>query len=287
MTDDIRALSAELARDPSSLVFLTLGEALRRRGQLDAALRIALNGVARHPNLADAHDLLGRIHADRYDFEQAFEAWDTVLHLVPEHPGAHQGLGFLYFRVGDLERSISHLEEAEAAKPGDPSIRRALETVRGYAAERPDAASPGAERNDADFAAAQHTSSMPHVTMDVARPPMFVGFEDADRSMVLLDRQGRVLGGQLALDDGRDLTEAIAAFLAGVSQECERTARLLGLGRWRGLAAEADGGQVHVTQPTAQSLLLVTRDRSVPLGRGAYVAERAATVARAWLERES
>ena len=37
MSDDIRALTAQLAADPASLVFLPLGEALRRRGQLDSA----------------------------------------------------------------------------------------------------------------------------------------------------------------------------------------------------------------------------------------------------------
>jgi hypothetical protein len=37
-SDDVRRLSDELARDPASLVFLPLGEALRRQGQLDYAL---------------------------------------------------------------------------------------------------------------------------------------------------------------------------------------------------------------------------------------------------------
>ena len=39
MADDIRRWSDELARDPASLVFLQLGEALRRQGQLDLALK--------------------------------------------------------------------------------------------------------------------------------------------------------------------------------------------------------------------------------------------------------
>ena len=45
MTDDIRALTARLADEPSSLAFLELGEALRRRGQLEAAYK--LKGVRR------------------------------------------------------------------------------------------------------------------------------------------------------------------------------------------------------------------------------------------------
>ena len=45
MSDEIRRLSEELARDPSSLVFMQLGEALRRGGQLDLGLRVANRGL--------------------------------------------------------------------------------------------------------------------------------------------------------------------------------------------------------------------------------------------------
>ena len=39
MTDDIRTLTTRLAEEPTSLAFLELAEALRRRGQLEAASR--------------------------------------------------------------------------------------------------------------------------------------------------------------------------------------------------------------------------------------------------------
>jgi hypothetical protein len=58
MPDDIRAMTAELAADPASLVFLDLAEALRRRGQLDAAQKVTRTGLARYPELAAAHDPL-------------------------------------------------------------------------------------------------------------------------------------------------------------------------------------------------------------------------------------
>ena len=45
MSDDIRGMTAELAADPDSLVFLELGEALRRRGQPDAAFKVARTGL--------------------------------------------------------------------------------------------------------------------------------------------------------------------------------------------------------------------------------------------------
>src|SRR6266536_413717 len=120
MADDIRTLSAQLAQDPQSLVFLRLGEALRRKGQFDAALRVALNGLERHPHLADAHDLYARLLADKHDYERAFDEWDMALRIAPGHIGALKGLAFLYFKVGDVQQAAAHLEAAQRVAPDDP-----------------------------------------------------------------------------------------------------------------------------------------------------------------------
>jgi len=126
MADDIRALSAQLAQDPQSLVFLRLGEALRHKGQLDAALRVAMNGLERHPHLADAHDLYARILTDKHDYERAFDEWDMAVRIAPNHTGALKGLAFLYFKVGDLAQAEAHLESARKVEPDDPSIDQAI-----------------------------------------------------------------------------------------------------------------------------------------------------------------
>ena len=112
MADDIRAMAAELARDPSSLVFLALGESLRATGQLDQAESVARSGIERHANMPDARDLYARILADRGEFELAQDEWDTALRLDQRHVGAHKGLGFLAFRRGDVNSSLEHLETA-------------------------------------------------------------------------------------------------------------------------------------------------------------------------------
>src|SRR4051795_9063629 len=93
MADDVRRLSDELVRDPGSRVFVPLGEALRRQGQLDLALKVTLRGLERHPHFAEAHDLLARIAVDRGDLERAFDEWDMVLRLPPRAPRAPQGEG--------------------------------------------------------------------------------------------------------------------------------------------------------------------------------------------------
>ncbi|HKW40835.1 MAG TPA: roadblock/LC7 domain-containing protein, partial [Gemmatimonadales bacterium] len=118
--------------------------------------------------------------------------------------------------------------------------------------------------------------------LDEAR--VFAGLEGAQEGLLLLDVSGRVLGGALKDSTGKDVTEAVAAYLAGVSQEAARTVKLLGLGAWTGLAAEGKSGHVHLTPPSSDALLLVVRDRAVPMGRLAVIAQRAAVAARRWLE---
>ena len=267
MGDDITVLSAELARDPASLVFVRLGEALRARGQLDAATSVALTGLEHHPNLPDAHDLYARILTDAGDVERAADEWGIALALEPQHAGAHKGLGFVNFRRGDMDGALEHLELALAADPSDDSVVQALRTVRSAAIR----AGPG------DVAA----SSPPPAA---ASPAVFVGLEGADSAMLLVDGQGRVLAGGLKTGDGADVADAVAAYLAGVSQEAERSARLLDLGEWRWIMAEAEHGNLQLSAPAADTLLLLVRDRSVPAGRLARQAARAAEVARRWLE---
>jgi tetratricopeptide (TPR) repeat protein len=272
MADEIKTLSADLAQDPDSLVFLRLGELLRKKGQVDVAHRVALTGLERHPHLADAHDLYARILADKREYERAFDEWDMALRIAPDHVGALKGLAFLYFKIGDVDQAAAHLEAAQRAAPADASIAQALAVARSGQGRAPATSEPATGEPLA--AAAQ--------PLEDAR--VFAGLEGAEEGLLLLDASGRVLGGALKDPGGRDVTDAVAAYLAGVSQEAARTAKLLSLGAWTGLAAEGQLGHVHLTPPTAAALLLVVRDRAVPMGRLAIIGQRAAAAARRWLD---
>src|SRR5690348_5348023 len=129
MADEIRRLSDDLARDPSSLVFMPLADALRRAGQLDVALRVALRGLDRHPYVADAHDVLARIHADRGDLERAADEWEMALRIDPSHAQATLGLGFIDFRRGNLESAERRLSAAGVVEE-HPGVATALAHVR-------------------------------------------------------------------------------------------------------------------------------------------------------------
>jgi len=287
MADDIRALSAQLAQDPQSLVFLRLGEALRRKGQLDAALRVAVNGLERHPHLADAHDLYARVLTDKRDYERAFDEWDMAVRIAPKHTGALKGLAFLYFKVGDIAQAEAHLEQARNVEPDDPTIDQAIAMMHAGASTPPAEEPP-------DAAAAPAAPVVPVApvapasgggSLDEAR--VFAGLEGANEGLLLIDGAGRVLGGALRDQSGGEVTDAVAAYLAGVSQEAARTAKLLGLGAWHGLAAEGQHGNVHLAHPTPDALLLVVRGRGMPLGRLSILAQRATAMARRWLEQQA
>ena len=277
MSDDIRALSAQLAQDPQSLVFLRLGEALRRKGQLDAALRVAVNGLERHPHLADAHDLYARVLTDKHDYERAFDEWDMAVRIAPKHTGALKGLAFLYFKVGDIAQAESHLEAARKVEPDDPSLDQAFEMIRG--GQRPPSHPPSP--------APQPQATAPTAASGLDEARVFAGLDGGNEGLLLVDGAGRVLGGALRDGGGGDVTDTVAAYLAGVSQEAARTAKLLGLGAWNGLSAEGQHGNVHLAHPTSEALLLVVRERGMPLGRLSILAQRATAMAGRWVEKET
>lgn len=272
-TDDIRALSEELAADPSSLAFVTLGESLRRRGELDMALRVALRGVERHPERADAHDLVARVSVDRGDLERAIVEWETVLRLTPGDAGARKGLGFICFQLGRLEEAAAHLGVALAASPEDGSLAAALQTVQAALAE-------------AGLRAARPTIGLP---MDVPRPEADAGalfddlLEGTRSAALLLDGDGLVLAGRYVSADGRDLAAIIGAQLSGVSDEAGRAMRHLGLGAWRQIIFETEAASVAMA-PSQGGVALVAAARPTPLGFVRRVLDRAAERAAEWME---
>lgn len=274
MTEDIRTLSAQYAADPSSLVFLRLGEALRLRRQLDAALKVAVQGLGRYPHLPDAHDLYARILTDRHDYANAFDEWDTVLRLAPQHLGAHKGIGFLYYRAGEPEHALYHLRVAAELDPADSGLHAAVERVAG-----------GKEIWEAPMPEAPPERTEEARAATVAAGDPFAGIEGGTDRLLLVDQDGFCLGGGLASPDGRDVSEPAAAVLAETTAEATRAAKLLELGEWSHLTVEAAELNVCLLRPTEDTSLLAALDATLPAGQLAYFAERAAKAARGWLER--
>jgi tetratricopeptide (TPR) repeat protein len=278
VSDDIKTLTARLADEPASLAFLELGEALRRRGQLDAAYKVARGGLTRYPALADAHDLLGRILGDQGDLAGAFDAWAEALRFDPMRIGALKGIAFLYFRAGDVPAALEHLRRAAEIDPDDPTISQAVERVKGAGAAPASEPAPSPPVSKADSIQLPPTP-MPHAVNGTSEAN-----GRADHGIMLVDGKGLRLNGTLFSPSKEDVGDRVAAELAGVSKEASRTSRLLGLGGWQAIAVESPEGNLFLVAPTPDTMLLTVRDPSLPMARLGLIAERAAREARAWLE---
>lgn len=267
MSDEIRRLSDELARDPSSLVFLQLGETLRRTGQLDVALRVSLRGLERHAYSVEAHDLLARISADRGDLQRALDEWDTVLRLAPDHAGARKGMSFVLYKQGRFSEAERYLREAAASDAGDESIASGLASVQQL---QRDAAEPlsrdGLSRSWHD-----------------ARRLFADILGDGDQTALLIDSAGLVLAGAYVAPDGREVAHEVGAALSGVSEEAERAMRHLPIGAWTSIAFEAEAATVAMAPAQDGALLVVAADPALPLGFVQRVLSRCAERARTWL----
>lgn len=285
--DDIRAMSDALAAEPSSLVFLPLGEALLARGEYSHAQRVAQRGSARHAGRADAHDLVARIALAQGDTERAQAAWETVLALAPNFGTAHRGLGFIHHRAGRPEEALAHLEAALADDPRDESVLAAIAAVRSAMPEAavPEAAGP--EAADAShMRASDQPESRPEPRPSAPQPDPATVFDeilgDTAQVALLLESDGVVAAGRYETADGTDLGAIIGAHLSGVSDEAERAMRHFGLGRWTRLVIETEAAVVAMA-PVGAPVVLVAAPREVPLGFARRTLDRCIVAARAWL----
>lgn len=276
MSDEIRRLSEELARDPSSMVFLQLGEALRRSAQLDLALRVASRGVERHSGNADAHDLLARVRVDRGELAEATVEWEAVLRLAPDHVGARKGLGYVLYKQRRLEEAEHHL--GLAAEHGDPAVDTALRMVRRLLRYTNGTAPANGESPNGDRLAAAERR-----VEDEARCLFAEILGDGQQTALLLDGEGLVTAGAYVTADGEDVAQDVGAALTGVRDEADRTVKHLRLGAWRAVVYETEVATIALGPVLDDSLALVAAARTLPLGLVRRVLDRCVQRAESWL----
>jgi tetratricopeptide (TPR) repeat protein len=256
VADEVRLWSDELARDPASLVFIPLAEALRRQGQFDVAWKIVVRGIERHPQNVDARDLLARIHADRGDLEGAYEEWNMLLALAPGHLGALKGMAFVRFQQGNFAEAEQLLTEA-SRHDGNPDLANAIETVRRSSMAMPAVATAADE--------ATVPSQDPR--------ELFADLLPERQRALLLDRDGLVLAGAYVSEQGMDVAQEVGASLSGVSDEAFRATRHLGIGAWRSIVFETENAIVGLAPAPAaddsggpDGLVMLATDPATPLG---------------------
>lgn len=305
----LRQWSEEVAADPGSPAFLPLAQYYREAGRVDAAVRLVVRGLERHPNDVEAHYLLGLLYQDGGDEVKAFDEWDIALALAPEHHGSRRQLAFLCHARGELEAAERHLEKALEGDFEDGEVRRLLEEI--YAARRagrPPRRRPAAD--DGTAASAAEPAPPPSPPAEAAAPPAStppvetapaaaaatppstaawdggsafdalqgelraVGTERGMIGAVMLDPQGYVVAGEMHAG-GRDRGPEIAAVLSPASVEAERAVRHLKLGGWKGILVETPDAVIRLTPTPDGGMVAVAGRRDVPMGWVLRVAGRA------------
>jgi predicted regulator of Ras-like GTPase activity (Roadblock/LC7/MglB family) len=295
----VRQWSEEVAADPASLAFLPLARAYREQGRHDAALKLCIRGLEKHPDHVEAHYLLGLLYREGGEELKAFDEWDIALALDSDHAGSRREIGLIAYARGDYPVAVRHLEKSLANDAFDQEVRTALEDAWARSkgggaspasarpAPPPPAASAPVLRTEIDAVAAPAAPSAP-----AAPPPAFAaGFADGTHfdavagefdalagergivGAVLLDDQGFVLAGQMTVT-GVDRAPEIAAVLSGASSEASRALGHLGLGAWKGILVETPEAVVRLA-PAGDGMIAVAGRREVPTGWTLRVAARA------------
>lgn len=242
MSDEIRRLSDALASDPASLAFIPLADALRRSGQRDVALRVALRGLERHSYNADAHDVTARIYVDMSERERAKDEWEMALKIAPGHVGALRGLGFLAFQRGEVATAERYLRDAVERAPQDTGLRTALDRLR--ATRSSESSSNGATNG------AVAPPPPARMTYAVSEP----------LGELLIDGSGLILAGELRDKAGEDVSASVGAELTGVRAEAEQALSRLGLGEWRALSVDAATASVGLAPAPNGAVTLVAAE---------------------------
>lgn len=273
--EQIRRWSDELAREPGSLAFMPLADALRRHGQHADALSVARRGLERHPYLAEAHDVLARVYADAGEDQRARDEWETALRLEPSHPASLKGLGFLAFARGDLTTAERMLRLALARDERDPALVDAHRRVR--------------ERLEGSRDAALENGSAHHPRPEApaaanARTLFASLLGDGDRTALLVDQDGLVLAGSYVDELGREVGDEIGAELSGIADEATRALAHLGLGLWDGMLVEAQHATVALGPTREGAVVLVAAARDTSIGFVRRLLDRARRSALDWLK---
>lgn len=128
--DAFDVLEAALLQQPDSADLLydaaMAAEKLDRLDTLEAHLRKL---ITLRPDHAQAYNALGYTLADRTDrLKEAHEYIDKALKLAPEDPFILDSMGWVNFRLGDLQEGLVFLQRAFAQRP-DPEIAAHLGEV--------------------------------------------------------------------------------------------------------------------------------------------------------------
>lgn len=161
-TSRIDDLRRRILLDPASIAFAQLAEEYRRSGLWQEAVDTCRAGLALHPGYVSARVTLGRALRQKGDLDAAQIELEHVLHSAPNNLAALRALADVHRERGSWEIALGHYQSALALAPNDPELDAQVHTLARTLAER--AADPVRVRAGLTIAALQQWLAAVHVT---------------------------------------------------------------------------------------------------------------------------
>jgi Flp pilus assembly protein TadD len=118
------------AQDPSHVAARS---AIAERRYPDA-VQLLGEALARDPQNAETHNLLGYAHRRSGNLHRAFQHYHEALRLNPDHRGAHEYIGEAYLMSGNVGKAEEHLRRLDGLCPPTceerEDLRKAIEAYR-------------------------------------------------------------------------------------------------------------------------------------------------------------
>ena len=131
----IEDLRKRIEKDPGSRLFAQLAEELRKDGELEDAIRVAREGLQKHPNYPSARMTLGRALLDTGDWAAARTEFELVLKGAADNILASRYLAECLENLGDRDGAIARYKATLAMAPGEKHVlARLQELEKGTAA---------------------------------------------------------------------------------------------------------------------------------------------------------
>ena len=116
----IEKVNGVLARTPDSApAHEILGAALVMKGDVDQGFEELKKAVQLDPKQSSAITKMGDVYMARKDHKRAKESFLKAIQITPHDRRAHQRLGILYEQEGKHDRAISHYEKGIAGTPAE------------------------------------------------------------------------------------------------------------------------------------------------------------------------
>jgi len=117
--DDMTLWTHTAEVSPSDLSYYSLGEAYRRRKDLEKAKYYYQMSLSANPRFLQALNGLGNIMLLDKDIREAESLYLKALEVDPEYRHAHRHLAIVYTTLRDLDRALFHAEQAFRAYQHD------------------------------------------------------------------------------------------------------------------------------------------------------------------------